>query len=395
LPTDGIKTLETLKTIQMYKVFIAGSGGIGSATGLILAHYDFMDCKVVLGDINGAAGKKAVKFVNEGSGTKKASFALMPREGISARLEKVIKDCDIILDCLPGSQAPRMARWAKKYKCHYANLTEYVDETEQVMKIAAKAKTGFLLQTGLAPGFINVLACRLYEEFVQRHGIKVVEHIEMKVGALSRHAAGPHFYAFTWSPVGVATEYLKDAYIVRDFEKVAIPALSGLENLIVDGEDYEDNFTSGGAADLPEFFEGKAKNLDYKTIRYRGHYNWVKENLSKMFAKKNKIALLQAEMLDKIPMVEDDKVIIYSAVKGRDKNGLLRGVEASYDIKPAQVGTKMLRAIQTTTACALCESARILLTGNHKGVILQSQIPTDAFMEGPYVKEFYGALDLA
>lgn len=379
----------------MYKIFIAGSGGIGKATGLILAHYDFMDCKVVLGDINRTAGKEAVKFVNEGSSSKKASFALMPKEGINAKLEKVIKESDIILDCLPGSQAPRMARWAKKYKCHYANLTEYVDETEQIMKIGEKAKTGFLLQTGLAPGFINVLACKLYEEFVERHGTTVVDHIEMKVGALSRHAAGPHFYAFTWSPVGVATEYLKDAYIVRDFEKVTIPALSGLENIIVDGEDYEDNFTSGGAADLPEFFAGKAKNLDYKTIRYRGHYNWVKDNLSKMFAKKDKIALLQAEMLDKIPMVEDDKVIIYAAVKGKDKSGLLRGVEASYDIKPVMVGSKTLRAIQTTTACALCEAARVLLTGKHKGIILQSQIPTDTFIDGPYVKQFYGGLNLS
>jgi len=378
----------------MYKIFIAGSGGIGKATGLILATYDYMDCKVVLGDINADAGKAAVKFVNQGSQTKRASFVKMPRDGSTKTLEKSLKSCDIILDCLPGSQAPRMARLAKTHRCHYANLTEYVNETEQIMKIGEKSSKGFLLQTGLAPGFINVLAVRLYEEFVRRYKRKVVEHIEMKVGALSRHAAAPHFYAFTWSPVGVATEYLKDAYIVRDFEKVTIPALSGLENIIVDGEDYEDNFTSGGAADLPEFFMGKAKNLDYKTIRYRGHYNWVKSCLSKMFAKKNKIALLQKEMLDNIPMVEDDKVVIYAAVKGKDKNGLLRGVEASYDIKPVKVGTKMLRAIQTTTACALCEAARILLEGKHKGIILQSQIPADAFLNGPYVKEFYGGFEV-
>jgi len=378
----------------MYKIFIAGSGGIGKATGLILATYDYMDCQVVLGDINKDAGTAAAKFVNQGSKSKRASFIKMPKDGITKSLEKTLKDCDIILDCLPGSQAPRMARYAKKYRCHYANLTEYVNETEQIMEIGKKSTKGFLLQTGLAPGFINVLAVRLYEEFVKRYKRKVVDHIEMKVGALSRHAAAPHFYAFTWSPIGVATEYLKDAYIVRDFEKVTIPALSGLENIIVDGEDYEDNFTSGGAADLPEFFKGKAKNLDYKTIRYRGHYDWVKGCLTKMFAKKDKIALLQKEMLENIPMVEDDKVIIYAAVKGKDKNGLLRGVEASYDIKPVKVGTKVLRAIQTTTACALCEAARILLEGKHKGIVLQSQIPADAFLNGPYVKEFYGGFEV-
>jgi hypothetical protein len=38
---------------------------------------------------------------------------------------------DIILDCLPGSQAPRIAEFAKDYELHYANLTEYVAETEK------------------------------------------------------------------------------------------------------------------------------------------------------------------------------------------------------------------------------------------------------------------------
>ena len=32
----------------------------------------------------------------------------------------------------------------------------------------------------------------------------------MKVGALSTHAHAPHFYGFTWSAIGVATEYVKD-----------------------------------------------------------------------------------------------------------------------------------------------------------------------------------------
>jgi hypothetical protein len=31
---------------------------------------------------------------------------------------------------VPGSQAPRIAEFAKDYELHYANLTEYVAETE-------------------------------------------------------------------------------------------------------------------------------------------------------------------------------------------------------------------------------------------------------------------------
>jgi hypothetical protein len=42
----------------------------------------------------------------------------------------ILRQGDIILDCLPGSQAPRIAEFAKDYELHYANLTEYVAETE-------------------------------------------------------------------------------------------------------------------------------------------------------------------------------------------------------------------------------------------------------------------------
>jgi hypothetical protein len=41
-----------------------------------------------------------------------------------------------ILDCLPGSQAPRIAEFAKDYELHYANLTEYVAETEKIKTLA-------------------------------------------------------------------------------------------------------------------------------------------------------------------------------------------------------------------------------------------------------------------
>jgi saccharopine dehydrogenase-like NADP-dependent oxidoreductase len=63
----------------------------------------------------------------------------------------ILRQGDIILDCLPGSQAPRIAEFAKDYELHYANLTEYVAETEKIKTLAKDATTGFILQTGLHP----------------------------------------------------------------------------------------------------------------------------------------------------------------------------------------------------------------------------------------------------
>jgi saccharopine dehydrogenase-like NADP-dependent oxidoreductase len=321
-------------------------------------------------------------------------YMVMPLQGSTGEMDAVLDSCDIILDCLPGSQAPRMARFAKQFHCHYANLTEYVAETKEIMEIATDADTSFVLQTGLAPGFINVLAHRLYEEFVNDFDVETADDMQMKVGAISRHAPAPHFYAFTWSPIGVATEYVKDAEIVRDYKKILVPALSGLDSIVIDGEHYEDNYTSGGAADLPDYFNGKIRNLSYKTLRFPGHYDWVKEKLDSYREDQNKIKLLEKEMLENIPMVEDDAVVVYASVQGKDSFGALRKKEKSYKIRPSLVGDKMMRAIQTTTAAPMCQMAYLALSGQlNKGVVLQSQIPTLEFLNGDYVKAVYGAYE--
>ncbi len=373
------------------KIFIAGSGGIGQAAGLILAQYNFFPCTLYFGDISSDANQRAMDFVTKGVTHEcNVESVLMPSEGSTEELDSILRKCDIILDCLPGSQAPRIAGLARKHNCHYANLTEYVQETKDVIALSKDADTGFVLQTGLAPGFINVLAHRLYEEFRDEYGTEIVHSMHMKVGAISKNAPSPHYYAFTWSPIGVATEYLKDAEIVRNFKKMNVPALSGLERIIIDGDEYEDNFTSGGAADFPDAFAGKVKNLDYKTIRYPGHYEWVRSSLSTIINNEDRIKALENIMLENIPSVEDDVVVIYASVEGKDQQNRLRRKERSYKIFPGLVGNRRLRAIQLTTAAPLCEVAHMLLKNKWKGTILQSQLQTLEFLNGPFVSAVYG-----
>src|SRR5690606_4666953 len=292
---------------------------------------------------------------------------------------------DVVLDCLPGSLAPALARRALEAGCHYVNLTEYVAETEAVTRMAEGARTGFLLQTGLAPGFVNVLAMKLYDQFTREHGTDV-SSIAMKVGALAKGVAPPYHYAFTWSEVGVATEYLKDAVVVRDGEKATVPALSERGRIEIDGVVYEDDLTSGGAADLPDHFAGRVDRLDYKTLRHPGHYAWVDARIAEVG---RDVDALERAMRAAIPRAEDDFVVVYAAVQGRDADGAEREISRSYVIEPVECGGRRLRAIQATTASALVEAAKYLLTDAHAGVVLQTQIDPDAFMSGTFVGRVY------
>ncbi len=374
------------------KIFIAGSGGIGEAAAVLLREWSANEVELFLGDISEDNLNKAKQFVTHLSQrTSRVETVLMAKEGSNEAMDAVFETCNILLDCSPGSQAPRMAQFAKDFKMHYANLTEYVNETDAVIEIAKDADTGFVVQTGLAPGFINVLAMSLYNEFVEKHENEQVERIGMKVGALSTHAHAPHFYGFTWSPIGVATEYVKTARVVRGNERIQLPALSEREKIIINGFVYEADLTSGGAANLPRFFEGKAKNLDYKTLRHEGHYDWVEELIKKLPLDKSLPQNLEDTMLEEVPSVEDDFVIVHSSVDGFDAQGRRRMVEKAFHIKPLEINGHFLRAIQTTTAAPLVQCADMLATNKYKGPIMQSDINPKEFLNGKFVSQVYNS----
>lgn len=381
------------------KIFIAGSGGIGEAVALLVREWSDVETEIFLGDVSEDTLVRAKDFVLHNSDkTSKIETVLMPKEGIDDRLISAFETSDIILDCSPGAQAPRMARFAADFKMHYANLTEYVAETDEIIAFAKDADTGFILQTGLAPGFINVLAMSLYHKFVAQFENEKIERIGMKVGALTAHAHQPHFYGFTWSPIGVATEYIKPSRVIRDYEIRQVPALSDRETIIIGGRTYEADLTSGGAADLPDYFRHKAKSLDYKTLRHIGHYNWVEsvidqiaheENILNKYEHEELPSRILEEFLREVPSVEDDFVLVHASVEGLDLHNTRRMIEKAFFVEPLEINGKTLRAIQTTTAAPLIESAIMLLNGNLKGVILQSQINPDEFLNGNFVSRIY------
>ncbi|MDD2675116.1 MAG: saccharopine dehydrogenase C-terminal domain-containing protein [Flavobacterium sp.] len=376
-----------------HTIVIAGAGGIAEAVGLLLMEWSEVPPTLFIGDRTLSKAKQVALWIQEG--TTKSGFIQdfhLAENGITDEMKTIFRQGDIILDCLPGSQAPRIAKFAKDYNLHYANLTEYIAETEEIIALAKDAKTGFILQTGLAPGYIDLLANGLFQQFCEDFEVDKVDKLEFKVGALTNHAVAPHYYGFTWSPVGVATEYLKETIVLRNFKKTTLPSLSERSTIIIDGIAYEENLTSGGAADLPDALLGKVRSLDYKTLRHPGHYAWIQEQIANLEHTTDTIKGLQEKMEAIIPHIEDDKIILYAAVEGKDATGILRRREIAKCILPQKVGKHQLRAIQTTTAAPLVQAAQLLLETPLSGVVLQSKIDPIPFLNGNYIVPVYGKL---
>jgi len=374
---------------------IAGAGGIGTAAGVLLAALGDRDYDLVLWDTDADNLERAERTIPHGHRVRSVETLCVAPGETPPELHRALEAADIVLDCLPGSAAPFVARLALEHRLHYVNLTEHVAESEEILALARGAETAFVLQTGLAPGFINVVGHRLFRDLRRDFGIERIDRLRMRVGALTVNAQAPHFYGFTWSPAGVATEYLEPAVVVRDFEKTTRPSLSERETLILDGVVYEEDLTSGGAADLPDALAGQVRDLDYKTLRYPGHYAWVDDRLAQLRAAGNQgkqlIDALRLAMKEAIPRLEDDRVLIYVAAEGRDRRGLLHRYEEAHQVHPAVFAGVRLRAIQSTTAAPMVEVAHLLLSGAHRGPVLQSEIDPDSFLGGPFISAVYDA----
>lgn len=372
-------------------VLIAGAGGIGRAVGLLLREIGETPPHLSIGDIHAERAQEAADWITGRSaipGEVRPFHLLRDEDGNGMR--QALEAADLLLDCLPGSEAPRMARLARTYGLHYANLTEYVAETDQVIEIARGAETSFVVQTGLAPGVINVLGHGLLRRFLHHYRVERAERLSLRTGALTEHAVPPHFYGFTWSPIGVATEYLMPCRALRGGELVDLPALGEVEPVRLAGTDYEEGLTSGGVADLPQALADRLWNLDYKTLRHPGHYGWVKQTLADLGDVPNRPVALERRMREAIPLVDNDVVLLYAGIQGHDAGGHLRRAEVFRRVQPVEVGGRWLRAIQSTTAAGLAETARMLLEGNlPSGPVVQSRIDPEEFLAGPFVDRVY------
>lgn len=375
------------------KILIAGTGGIGQATAVLLSNHYRKDITLYLGNRH---FEKAVRFCDY----LRPLFPMitfvpfhLPEQSINDATISAMQKSDILLDCLPGDQAIRMAQFAIDFQMHYANLTEHVKASEQIQTMASGASKGFILQTGLAPGFINILGHYLYDQFRIQHESDHVLSLQLRVGALTQHAMAPHFYGFTWSPAGVATEYIEEAQCIRNYEKVGLPSLSERESIILQGIQYEADLTSGGTADLADYFSGRIEYLDYKTLRYPGHYKWVEEHLDQRLSMMARIEDLQKKMIEKIPQVATDEIILYAIIIGLDKHGARQQMDSHFKILPRAIEGIHLRAIQLTTAAPLAQCALQLLQNDYQGIVLQSQINPIEFLNGEIVQNIFGPIE--
>lgn len=286
----------------------------------------------------------------------------------AAALEAAIPGHYAVLNALPFHQAVAVATLCARLGVHYFDLTEDVASTQAIRVLGEGARSVLMPQCGLAPGFIGVVG----NDLARRPDSAQALHL--RVGALPRFPQGALRYCLTWSTEGLINEYCNPCEVIVQGQRTRVPALGGLESLLIDGVEYEAFSTSGGLGTLPQTWEGRLQQLDYKTIRYPGHHAAMRLLLHELRLGERR-ALLHELLEGAVAATQQDVIVILASARG------LRGgrlVQESYAarILGRRLRGQVLSAIQLTTAAGICTALDLMCSGRlpQAGFVQQEQI---------------------
>jgi saccharopine dehydrogenase-like NADP-dependent oxidoreductase len=357
----------------MYHVMITGGGKIGSLIACLLIESGSYEVHLVDVDFKGSDVKRLLNALPK---IKKVVLDVTDEHATQAYMKK--HDIVAVLSSLPYFLNVHVAKAAKVAKVHYFDLTEDTSVTEVVKAIALNAKTAFVPQCGLAPGFISIAANSLMHEFDESY------HVKLRVGSLPQQVNNALQYALTWSTDGLINEYGNPCYGIKYGKVVTLAPLEGLESIQIDGCEYEAFNTSGGLGSLAQLHAGKVQTMDYKTMRYPGHCQKMRFLMNELRLNQDRQTLKHI-LENALPKTYQDMVIAYVAVEGLKQGEL---IEKSYvkKIYPATICGLEWSAIQVSTASSACAVMDLVLeqAEEHQGFVPQEHFKLSQILENRF-----------
>lgn len=247
------------------KMLVLGAGLQGSACAWSLLRNPEV-ASVTLADHHG--GDRLPAFLTAAADRRLRPVALDARDERAART--VFEGHHAVLCALPYYFNEPMARLALEAGCHFADLggnTQIVLRQQQLDRDAAAKGLSIIPDCGLAPGMVNILAA----EGMRR--LDRVEAVRIYVGGLPQHPEPPLNYQIVYSLEGALDYYTTPSWVLRDGKAVEVDALSEVEPVEFGASlgTLEAFHTGGGISTMPFRWEGRARTMEYKTLRYPGH----------------------------------------------------------------------------------------------------------------------------
>ncbi|MGV1751490.1 saccharopine dehydrogenase NADP-binding domain-containing protein [Agrobacterium sp. CG674] len=348
----------------MKHIVIIGAGNIGSAIAWMLA---------VTGDYRVTVADRSVDQLANVPGHERIDTEVVDITD-HLGLQALLKDKFAVLSAAPFHLTAGIAEAAVAVGAHYLDLTEDVESTRKVKKLAETSECALIPQCGLAPGFISIVAADLAARFDK------LDSVRMRVGALPQYPSNALNYNLTWSTDGLINEYIEPCEAIVEGRLTAVPALEEREEFSLDGMTYEAFNTSGGLGTLASTLEGKVRTMNYRTIRYPGHVSIMKALLNDLNLR-NRRDVLKDLFENALPATMQDVVIVFVTVCGT-KGGRFMQETCAHKVYSGPVSGRMMSAIQITTAAGITTVLDLLAQNKlpQKGFVKQEDIGLADFL---------------
>ncbi|MFC1741391.1 saccharopine dehydrogenase family protein [Nanoarchaeota archaeon] len=305
-------------------------------------------------------------------------------------LRKKAEDASVIFSCLPyfcNLYVTEVAIEQGKIMCDLGGNNTIVDHQFEMDEEAAYNKARIFPACGIAPGAASIVAM---DGITRMGGPDNVDSVHVYCGGLPTEPQGILNYKEVFSIEGLFNELREPCEVIYEFGLKYVAPMTGIERV----ELYEPfnclqaAHTSGGLGRTINNFEGKIREMWYKTLRYNGHWEIMKSLFDLGYLSKEKQgcvaspAEISKELIGRDIRYESDDVILARwVINGIPKDGKQKIIQ--YDLinfGDQRNGRSAMQVMTSDSASAvglIAESGKI----PRYGVISQDEVPTKSFLK--------------
>ena len=292
-----------------------------------------------------------------------------------------LQQCSTVISSLPYHQNIFLAKFCIDNQINYLDLGGSVSTSSAINSYAfvctrqtQNAPASVMTDLGLAPGWVNLIAESLYQEYVAEHN-KPPTNIQMMVGGLPQHPTNTLKYGCTWSYDGLLNEYRDNCIALINGEQITVNGMGGYQ-CPIDSEigPLEAFYTSGGAAHTITTMQKRGVlNCSYKTLRYPQHHRIVNFLINESGLDDQSII----KIFKRTCPPQDDLVIIQVRVNDLDSDSLLK--QPCWFEKTIKSDSRF-SAMQKATAFPIASVAHTVTSSDlHATVLKYDDIPYPQF----------------
>lgn len=217
-----------------------------------------------------------------------------------------------------------------------------------------KAGITLIPDAGVAPGLSNICSGNALKKFGKLNRLKIY------VGGIPKELNPPLNLCVTFNPYDLLSEYERKVRLVENGKLEIVEPLSDKEIIFFNSEEYECFLTDGLRTLIKSI---NCDNMFEKTIRYKGHSDWIK---------KTKKEELLKTLIDYSRKEIKDKILFRVIAESKDKNIQYEMIDYYDDINN-------VTAMARTTGYTAMVIAMLLYEGkiNKKGLVLPEELGVD------------------